>query len=157
MSIDVRIVTDEADGILKAPHFADSQFLPGRVLGITQTEMQSHGQWQVANRTTAGTTVVVSPDPQQAILVTDMIISTDKVANSFVALQYTDGANTEIIAGFDSANAPVALSVSINGRLRGWGDARLEMVTTSTVNATVMIGYMKVSSVQLFAEWDAER
>ena len=157
MSIDVRVVTSETPGGIREPHYVNSQFEPEHAVQVIGTEPQQHGVWKVANRASAGTTIITQPFASGALLVTDLIISTDKVANSSVQLQFTDGSNTEIIALFDSANAPVSLSISIGGRLHGWRDARLEMVTVQTVNASIMVGYMKIKSIQDFTEWDNER
>ena len=139
-------------------HSVESQFEPKRnqVL-VTGTETQNHGVWKVANRTSAGTTIITTPVSGGGILLTDLIVSTDKTANSTVQLQFTDGSNTEIIALFDSANAPVSLSVSVSGLLKGWKDARLEMVTIQSVTATLMVGYVKTPTGLLFKEWDALR
>lgn len=157
MSIDVRVVSSETEGGIREWHTVNSQFEPEHTVLMSATERQQHGVWKVANRTTAGTTIITAPFASGALLVTDLILSTDKVAGSSVQLQFTDGANTEVIALFDSANAPVSLSISINGRLHGWKDARLEMVTVNAVDASIMVGYMKIKSVQDFNEWDSER
>jgi hypothetical protein len=153
MAIEVVSVLPDG-GIL---HHVPSQFDPTEQVMVTTSGPQRHGVWKVTNRATAGTTIITTPDAKGAIVVSDMIISTDKVANSSMALQFTDGTNTEIIALFDTANAPVSLAIGIVGLLRGWRDARLEIVTVSTVNATATLGYMKVPDGREFAEWDTDR
>jgi len=150
-----QVVTDH--GPIREPHYETSQFLPDQLLPVVITEAQRHGVWKVTNRATAGTTIITSPAGEGAIILTDIIVSTDKVANSSAKLQFADGAVTEIIALFDSANAPVALAIGFVGQILGWKDARLELVTVSTVNATIMSGYIKIPDGLPFSEWDALR
>ncbi len=154
--VDVRVVTNEL-GVNQHPRHIRGEFSPEHAIPLSTSERHQHGVWKVANRATAGTTIIVEPNPNTAIMITDLIVSTDKVANSSCLLQFTDDVDIEVIARFDTANAPVALSISINGRLHGWKDARLEMNTVSTVNATFMVGYVNIPSTQDFAVWDAAR
>lgn len=156
MTIDVRQVATN-EGAIAELHHVRSQFHPHFVVPVYTTGPQRHGVWKVTNRTSAGTTIITSPDGEGAIIVTDMIVSTDKTAGSSVQLQFTDDTDTEIMALFDSTNAPVAMAIALVGQLRGWKDARLEIVTVNSVNATITLGYMKVPEGLPFAEWDALR
>jgi len=155
MSIDVRILDGEGEG--KVLHTAPSQFHPDRQVLVTTSGPQRHGVWKVTNRTTAGTTIITEPESGGAIVVTDIIVSADRKPSSSTQLQFTDGTNTEIMALFDSSDRAVSVAIAIVGLLRGWKNARFELTTVDTVNATVSLGYMKVPDGLEFAEWDALR
>ena len=94
-----------------------------------------------------------------AITLTDLIVSTDKANASSVTVRFTDGSNTINVAVFDSVNAPVALAIPFVGHWQGWQGARLEVVTTGNVNATVALGYYKIpkSGADNYSAWDAKR
>jgi hypothetical protein len=156
MAIDVRqVVTNE--GAVREPHFEESIAEPNHLSAIMMTEGARHGHWKVAQRTTAGTTIIAAPELGGSLALTDIIVSTDKTAGSSLTLQFTDGSNTEVLAVFDSVNAPVAVSITVGGRLQGWEDARLEMVTVGTVTANVTLGYIKSPIGENYALWDAKR
>lgn len=126
---------------------------------IIQNPANVYGHFKAVTRTTAGTTIVVSPPSGGAIALTDLIISSDKVANSSVTIRFTDGTNTITIFSASTNDAPVNINIPFAGRWRGWTDARLEVVTVSTVNATVAAGYYKLSSglSQAYLDWDSGR
>lgn len=127
-----------------------------RVL-IVANEKDQHGVFKAQQRTSAGTTILASPTGGGALALTDLMITTDKTANSSVVIHFTDDTETEVVMEADSANNTVNLAIAFAGLWRGWKDARLEMVTVDTVTATVAVGYMKIVSGQFFAEWDALR
>lgn len=118
-----------------------------------------NGTFKAVNRTTAGTTIITSPDLDAGIVLTDLIVTTDKTANSDVIIQFTDDAQTIVIAKFDSVNQSINFSISFAGHWQGWQNARLEVITTGTVDATVSIGYFKqpTGDTDVFAVWDAKR
>lgn len=123
----------------------------------TVSDSEFHGVFKAATRTTAGTTIIAEPKPNGTLLVTDLIMTTDKTANSDVTLRFTDGTNTINIIVADSANATVNLAIALNGRFLGWKDARIEMVTVQSVTATVTLGYVKIPIGLEFTEWDGLR
>lgn len=146
-----------ASGTNKELHSVPSQFLPDERVLVTTTGPQHHGVFRAATRTTAGTTPIVTPDALGAIVLTDLIVSTDKQAGSTLTLHFTDGVQTIDIAIFP-VDAVVNLALGIVGLFRGWRDARFEMVTAGTnFDATVSVGYMKVPDGLAFASWDALR
>jgi len=123
----------------------------------TGTLHGAHGTFKAAQRSSAGTTILTNPANGGSLHLTDLILTTDKTNASNVTLQFTDDTETIIIAVGDSTNAPVNLAVAFNGRVQGWKDARLEMVTTGGVSATCMVGYHKMSKGIAFSEWDSRR
>ena len=126
---------------------------------MSMTASQAMGQFKSAYRSTAGTTIIAAPPTDGAIVLTDLIISCDKVNAATITIQLTDGVNTVIIFLGTATDAPINISTSFAGRWRGWVDGRLEMVTVGTLKCTVAVGYFKVgSSVALsYTDWDAGR
>ena len=144
-------------GTSKELHTVPSQFLPDEEVLVTTTGPQRHGVFQSVNRTSAGTTIITSPDAEGAIVVTDLILSAERAANSTVQIQFTDDTETEIIILTESADSTVNLAIPFVGLWQGWRDARLELVTTGAVNVTAALGYMKVPEGLVFSEWNALR
>ena len=141
----------------KEAHYVASQFHPHEIVQVNTSGPQRHGVFKAVNRTSAGTTIITSPDGLGAIVVTDLLISAKKAATSDVAVQFNGGGNTVIIFLADSINSDFNLAIPFVGLFRGWQDADLELVTTGNVVATVTAGYMKVPDGLPFSEWDALR
>ena len=159
MGIEVRtLAVGHGQSQPKEPHYVASQFHPHEIVQVNTSGPQRHGVFKAVNRTSAGTTTITSPDGLGAIVVTDLLISAKKAANSDVSVQFSDaGANTVIIFLADSINSDFNLAIPFVGLFRGWQDADLELVTTGNVVATVTAGYMKVPDGLPFTEWDALR
>jgi len=116
--------------------------------------------FKVAATADAATTIIVSPKAGKALVITDIIVSQDKVASGAITLQFTDGTNTEILFKASTVDAPVALAHGFAGRMSGWKDARVEMISAGTNPATdVTIAYYHLGgeNVLTFDNWDAER
>ena len=117
-------------------------------------------QFKVAGTTAAATTVIVEPKAGQAIVITDLIVNQDKVASGLVTVQFTDGTNDEVIFKAVTNDAPVVATISFAGRMRGWKDARVEMIsagTNPTTNVTVSYYHLGGAGVFSFTDWDAQR
>lgn len=123
----------------------------------TTTLSQSHGVFKAQNRTSAGTTTVVTPDPEGSVQITDIILSADKVNAATVELRFTDGTNNETLLVVNVTDAPATLPVNALARLRGWQDARLDLITVNAVSAYVTVGYIKHIDSLPYSEWDAMR
>jgi hypothetical protein len=155
--IDVKQVVALEHGGLKSPHYEPSIHEPEEILQVIATEPARHGVFKAVGRTSAGTTIITTPDGGGSIFITDLVLSASKAATSDVTIQFTDGSNTVIVFLGDSINAPINLAVGFVGRWQGWKDARLELVTTGNVIANVAVGYVKSPQGPGFAEWDALR
>lgn len=127
-----------------------------RTLAIT-TLPQSHGVFKAQSRTSAGTTTVVTPDSEGSVQVTDLILSADRVNSASVELRFTDGTNSETLYLGDVTDAPINLAVNALARLRGWQDARLDLITVGNVSVYLTIGYIKHIDSLPYSEWDAMR
>lgn len=108
-------------------------------------------------RTAAGTSTIADPVTDGAILLTDMIISTDRVANSRITIFFDDGVRQVNIYDGYANDAPINLSLGFHGGWKGWKDASLKMTTVAVIKATVAVGYIKIPSGIEYEVWDAMR
>jgi hypothetical protein len=126
---------------------------------VTQPIHTFDGRFKSASRSTTGTSIVCEPIPRSSLLLTDLIVTTDRVALSTVTVRFTDGVNTENIITANTNDAPINFAIAFNGRWQGWKDARVELVTVNNVTVTAACGYMKmgVNHTLEYAEWTSER
>ena len=126
---------------------------------VVTTIEESYGHFKAATRTGAGTSVIATPNGNDAIALTDMIITSDKVNLATLTVQFTDGVNTVVLAAANVTDAPCNIALSFKGNWTGWQSAHVDLVTTGNVSATVSLGYYKVKSDKAlpFAAWDALR
>ncbi len=127
---------------------------------VVEDHSRVGSHFKVANTTAAATTIIVSPRPGAAIVVTDVVANQDKVASGKMTLQFTDGSDTEIFVVADTADAPAIIAHSFGGRMRGWKDARVEMIsagTNPTTSCTITYYHLSGEGVLSFADWDAQR
>ena len=132
--------------------------LSGRETFITATLPNLWGHFAAATRATEGSTTIISPDIEDSLLLTDLIVSTKKSNGNSLVINFTDGTNTVKIVEFDVTIA-IAFGMSFGGRFHGWEDAYIQMTTDAAYNATVTVGYMKVPKLYTlkYAAWNAAR
>jgi hypothetical protein len=120
---------------------------------------QQNGHFKAATRTSAGTTTVVTPYDGDAIVLTDLILTTDRVALSTVTVSFTDGVNTVTIISTSCADAPCNIAIPFSGLWRGWESARIDLTTVAGLSATLAIGYFHVkgNDALQYSQWDALR
>ena len=118
-----------------------------------------HGTFRAVARSTAGVSTVVPVDNKEAISLTDLIITTDKVQSATVTVRFSGDANTVILAAADVSDAPCHLAIGFSGKWTGWQNAKIDVVTVGAVKANISCGYYKVTSDRAlpFAAWDALR
>ena len=124
------------------------------------SRVASHFKHQA--RTTAGTSTVVEAKSGQAIVITDIILSQEKVSAGFITIQFDDDAtNTVILLRGTTVDGDLpGLHIPFAGRVRGWKDARVEMVTVGVnVESDVTVVYYHLSGEQVlsFEDWDKLR
>ena len=126
---------------------------------ITQTHAQIAGVFKSKTLNAAGTVIVAEPSAEGCIVLTDLILTSDKTNGTTITVQFTDGTHTIPIVEADITDAPCNLATSFSGYWRGWRDARLELVATAGVNptATLAVGYFKLQDSMLYDEWDSLR
>jgi hypothetical protein len=108
-------------------------------------------------RTGAGTSTIASPTTGGAIMLTDMIISTDKVANSQLTVFFDDATRQVNLYDGYANDAPINFAIGFRGGWTGWKDAALKMTTLAVIKATVAMGYIKTPEGVCYTEWDALR
>lgn len=128
------------------------------VLVTTQHRMYAGG-FKSISQTTAGTVTLVEPNGRDAIVLTDLIITTEKQAGGSLTVQFTDGTYTIVILSANVVDAPCNLAIPFAGNWEGWQGAKINVVNVGDVAATVCCGYFKISeSVALpYDEWLARR
>ena len=117
-------------------------------------------QYKSASHTTNTTTAVSAPPPGQAMVVTDITVSGEKINGGTIVVQFAEGSDTAIVYKGHVTDGPVNLHIAYEGRNLGWRDARIDFVTdTSNQDATVTVGYYFVSGSisRIFADWDGLR
>jgi len=131
----------------------------GNKVLISQTHAQVEGKFKAKTLTAAGTVIVAEPDTDGCLVLTDLILTSDKTQSAIITVQFTDGTNTIPIMVADMTDAPVNLATSFAGKWEGWRDARIELVITGGVNptATLAAGYYKLHDSKLYDDWDAQR
>ena len=139
-----------------ALHTAHVSPSPDPVL-VTENIHRIHGTFASQSRTTAGTSILATPELNQEIILTDLIVSTEKLNAGVIVVQWTDDVETIVIYQGFTNDGPINFAIGFAGRFAGWKDARLEMVVTGNMNSTVTVGYYKLPEGLTFAEWDAIR
>jgi hypothetical protein len=127
---------------------------------MTLNDKGAYGQFKTIQVTKSPNTyIVVSPQSGGAIVLTDLIVNTDKAAGSDITVRFSDGTNIVSVFYAQTVDAAVNFGLSFAGRWRGWKDARIETVITGNTTCSVAIGYFKVKSsvTQSFSDWDAGR
>lgn len=114
-------------------------------------------RFKSTTRTSEGTSTITSPKKGGALLLTDMIISTDKVSLSQLTVFFDDGVYTIPIYDGYANDAPINLALGFHGGWTGWKDAALKMTTVKAIKATVAVGYIKIPTGLDYKEWDALR
>lgn len=126
---------------------------------ISQTHAQVAGKFKAETLSAAGTVIVAEPDKGGCIVLTDLILTSDKTEGSVITVQLDCGTHTIPIMVADMADAPVNLAIPLSGKWEGWKNARIELVITGGLNptATLAVGYYKLKDSKLFDDWDAQR
>lgn len=126
---------------------------------ITQNHAQVAGVFKAKTLTAAGTIVVAEPVIGGCIVLTDLILTSDKTQSAVITVQFTDGTKTIPIVEADITDAPINIATSFAGYWRGWRDARLELVIAGGINptATLAAGYFKIKTSLQYSDWDSKR
>lgn len=100
---------------------------------------------------------LVLPNDDGSLILSDLVVTGDKVNNGSIEVQFTDGVDEAIIIKPVTTDAPVVVSINFNGQVRGWKDARIDVIVTGVVIGSVLATYVKVPGGLPFAEWDELR
>jgi len=154
MTVDVRLTDHETNRPLHTVMSNVGEDHHGPIL-VIETAARAHAVWNSATVTSASTTILAQPISGGSLIITDIVLSAKKKAASTVKVQFTDGGDTKVLIAPDIINNPANLSWSPQGLIRGWKDARLELVTDATFDATLTVAYIKVLNADTFAVWSA--
>jgi len=126
---------------------------------VTATWGSLHGSFKSATRVGAGTSAVVFPSGRDAIVLTDLMLTTDKVNGATATVNFTDGVNTVTLISANVTDAPCNIGIAFAGHWQGWQSAGINFVTTGVVNATLAIGYFRISEDKAlsYSTWNARR
>lgn len=124
-------------------------------LSITSTP-QIFGVFKTYTNTIAGTFTVASPPVGGALVLTDLLVSTDKTIGS-VTVNFTDGVRTETILKISTSDAPANIAHSFAGKWEGWQDAYIQIIVVGAVVQSTAVGYYKVQQGKQYADWNSLR
>lgn len=126
-------------------------------LGVTDHYACST-RFKSVTRDAAGTSTIAEPVKDGAILLTDMIISTNTAADSEVVVLFDDGIRTvPIFHGYADKDVQINLAIGFHGGWKGWKDASLKLTTVALIKATVAVGYIKIPEGLEYEVWDTLR
>lgn len=147
----------------KQAHFEPYEIINGDTSSVESLALsvisvaQSHGTFKAITRTTAGTSIITTPTSKGSIVLTDLLVTSDKKPAATVTIRFTDDTNTVNLIIADATNNTVNLGHSFTGLVQGWQDARVEIVTTTDTTATITCVYYKTKEALDFIDWDARR
>jgi hypothetical protein len=126
---------------------------------VVEPYPRAYSGFYSVSRTTAGTTIIVTPKLSAGIVITDLIMSQEKISNGSITVRFNDGTNTVIVASASSSDAPVNLAIPFVGKISGWKNAWVELITTATGSANATIGFYRTfpDYTQSYTEWLADR
>lgn len=126
---------------------------------ITQTHAQVAGRFKAETLTNTGTVIVTEPLSGGCIVLTDLILTSDKTNGSIISVTFTDGTYTIPLVYADITDAPCNIAMNFAGYWRGWRDAHIEFAITGGINpkANLAIGYFKLHDSMLYSEWNTLR
>jgi len=150
VGIDSHIVDSNGRPIRTADEFGLGPAL------VTTRELFGRIQFKSIDVASATTTTITSPDPDGYLVVFDIVVGSRKSNAASVIVEFDDGTDTVKIADFE-ITAVLNASLHFVGRVAGWKDGALKVVTSSAAAATIFATYIKIPSGIPFAEWDALR
>jgi len=131
----------------------------GNVL-LTAAPPRLYGQFKAVTNSGEQTQTVIGCGDNQALFVTDVLLSANKTALSTTTLRFYDGTNAENIFVADTAESTVNLAIHPQGRTLGWNSAYIQLLTDKAAQtATCTIWYVRIkgSLVLSYSKWNALR
>lgn len=124
---------------------------------VTQTPGYAFGVFKSVSGTVASTITLVDVPTGEALVISDILISSKKKAASSLTIRLTDGTDTVTIFSPDTVQAEVNFGIAFAGLWQGWAGAGIEVVTVADFPFTVAVGYFKLNSTEDFSQWDSRR
>lgn len=116
--------------------------------------------WRSETITTNTTTTIIEARPDEAVMITDLIIIlSKKVASATIISRFYDGTNAENFFTFDAATASFQFSHAFQGGIKGWKEANFQIVTNQSTTVSVFVGYVHINTKQTSAYdvWNSAR
>lgn len=118
------------------------------------------GNFEAITNSGAQTQTIVSCPSNQALYVTDIVLSANKTAGSTATVRFHDGTNSENIYVADTAESTVNVAIHPSGRTLGWRGAYIQLITdVAQQAATCTVWYVRVKGkyVLPYAKWNSMR
>ena len=119
-----------------------------------------HGTFTAVTLTGAATQTIVEARSKEGIVLTDLIIASEKSTGGKISIQFTDGVNTINILQMTAVNQQVNMAIPFRGNWAGWQGCDIKVVTTGVnIDGSVSVGYFRTpeETTLTFADWDARR
>jgi len=115
----------------------------GEPILITQSHGSLAGTFATKTFTAANTYNLIAQKGDKGIVLTDMIVTTEKRTSGSVTLNMTDGVNTEVIYSGVCNDAPINLAIAFAGHWAGWRGTYLDIVVAAATVGSVSVGYYR--------------
>jgi hypothetical protein len=127
---------------------------------VTSDYASLHGTFAEVTLAGAATQTIVEARSNEGIVLTDLIVASEKSAGGKVTIQFTDGVNTINILELTAVNQQVNMSIPFRGNFAGWQACDIKVVTTGVnIDGSATVGYYRTpeETTLPFEEWDANR
>ena len=124
---------------------------------VTTNYFEAHGTFKSVAITSTEVNIVSQPNLGQGIIVDSMLLNARKHNGKDITIQMTDGVNTEVIFTADLTNQDLTLTHNVPHGWKGWENARLEVVSGSTKQVSITLGYAKFPKALSYSAWDKLR
>ncbi len=157
--VDVTLIAGDAETVVQVydPILPIEEISAGTVGLYGLSPQFVAGTFKSLGASGAGTTTFLNSSSNGSLLITDLILSADKVQSGTVEVRITDGVNSEPMVKVIVTDAPVNLAAGIAGRFQTWRDARIDVVVANAVTWNLTLGYAKMKSGLEFSDWNARR
>ena len=155
-----RALVDPTDGksIEVESYWASPHPIRGDERALLVTDpIRSHSTFTSTSGATAGTVQFVTPNDNGSLILGDLIINTEKQNAGSVEVRWNDGTEQVTIFKAFCNDAPANLAIGFAGRVQGWRDAYVDIVTTGATDHSVFLSYVKAPIGIPYQEWDALR
>lgn len=126
---------------------------------LTQTYGQLEGNFKSTILAAADTYELVDISGDDAIVLTDLIVSAEKKQAGTINVQFNDGSNTEGIVLATVTDAPFNIAIPFVGHWQGWKSAYLEVITSHDIAGCVAVGYFRLPEDKAlsYSAWNSQR
>ena len=118
---------------------------------------RSHGVFKAVTFTPTTTVALGTPDIDGSLILTDLIMTGDKVNGGTMLVKFTDDTFDDVLINISTTDAPVAIALAFAGRFQGWANSRVDVIITGNIKGSVVLGYIKAPNGLPYSEWDQLR